>query len=300
MIAMLRDMLKPDGSTRQKGRVRGFFRAFDRTGSLSAALLMAALLPALAISVKVAGFVNSSARTDGLTRRVIEANRRDNHSLEESVAKSQALADALRRDNLFAPAAGKQNPVREVLAIFGDQAWVNNAWHKAGDTIGEARIVSIEPTLVRVQWDGRVDVFAPVGMDVPGDPTRAGGSRRHRAGPDSKRAAGNGRAAMVAVGAGRKRVPGAKTLRGEQAKPPRRAIAGPRPVAGSGKLNKLLKNGVDKVRARQKKELLAKEKSGSKSKDKRKYENKSTSVARKVSQTNRKTPEKAKARAGRK
>ncbi|UCG48413.1 MAG: hypothetical protein JSU94_01305 [Phycisphaerales bacterium] len=299
MIAMLRDMLKPRGSVRREAGVKDFFRAFAGAGSLPAVLLTAALLPALAISVKVAGFVGSSARSEGLTRRVIEASRRDTHALEESMAKSQALADALRRDSLFSPAASKQNPVREVLAIFGDQAWVNDAWRKAGDTIGEAKIISIEPTLVRVQWDGRVEVFAPVGLDAPEGSTGAGGSP-HRAGPDGKRAAGNRRAAMVALGAGRKRIAGGKTLRGQRTNPPERPAGRSGSAKGGDRLDKLLKNGLDKARARQKKELLAKEKSASETKDNRKYAKKSSAVADKVSRRSPKNSEKAKAGAVRK
>jgi len=39
---------------------------------------------------------------------------------------------------------------------------INGKWYKVGDKIGDAKIVAIEPTQVKIEWEGKEKVFAPI------------------------------------------------------------------------------------------------------------------------------------------
>jgi hypothetical protein len=45
---------------------------------------------------------------------------------------------------------------------MGNEALINDKWYKAGDKIGDARIVAVEPTQVKIEWDGSTKYFAPL------------------------------------------------------------------------------------------------------------------------------------------
>jgi hypothetical protein len=93
-------------------------------------------------------------------------------------AETKAVVDGLKKNNLFAPAAQKQNPVNEVIGILGDQALINGQWYKAGDSVADAKILAIEPTKVKVVWNGQEKEFTPMsstGSVGPEGPGRRGG-----------------------------------------------------------------------------------------------------------------------------
>ncbi|NQT02183.1 MAG: hypothetical protein HQ580_09180, partial [Planctomycetes bacterium] len=109
----------------------------------------------------------------------------------------KVLADALKKNNLFAPPPPKQHPVKEVTGIFGDEVIINNKLYKVGDKIGDATIVSIEATQVTIEWDGKKKTFSPMdagGSSPPGGP---GGSRPTARGGPPRPAGGS--AQMVTV-----------------------------------------------------------------------------------------------------
>ena len=72
---------------------------------------------------------------------------------------------------MFAPPPPKNNPVTQVTGILDNEAFINNEWHKEGDMIQDAKILSIEPTQVTIEWDGKKTVLRPLGVDGPsGEP----------------------------------------------------------------------------------------------------------------------------------
>lgn len=83
--------------------------------------------------------------------------------LEKALAQDKEVADALKTKNLIAPPPPETNPVREVTGIMGNEAFINGQWRKVGDKIGEAEILAIEPTFVKVTWKGKESTLAPIG-----------------------------------------------------------------------------------------------------------------------------------------
>ena len=153
---------------------------------LPVALFGVAVLMGVLVLAKVADLFISSARADGLLRRAATQDRTDPNNIEKHVAKAKAIADGLKKKNLFAPPAPRRNPVTAVLGILGNDALINNNWHKEGDKIADAELVAVEPTQVKVKWDGRETVFAPIssaGQDGPGGPGGPGRGPRGEGGP---------------------------------------------------------------------------------------------------------------------
>lgn len=99
----------------------------------------------------------------------------DNSLLEAALAKDKEVAEALQKKNLIAPPPPEQNPVRAVAGILGNEALINGKWHKVGDKVGEAEILAIEPTFVKVTWKGKESRLAPLGSPGGGGGGPPGG-----------------------------------------------------------------------------------------------------------------------------
>jgi hypothetical protein len=82
--------------------------------------------------------------------------------MEKYFVESKAIADELKKKNLFVPPKPKKHPVSQVAGILGDEVLINGKWYKVGDKVGDAKIVAIEPTLVKIEWEGKEKVFAPI------------------------------------------------------------------------------------------------------------------------------------------
>ena len=126
------------------------------------------------ILIKVTGFFAAPARAEDSLKRAVELSKPDPNDMKKYFAKSKAIADELKKNNLFAPPLPKKHPVSSVFGILGDEVLINNKWYKAGDKVGDAKIVAIEPTQVRIEWDGNEKTFIP--FDAKGAPPS--GSRR--------------------------------------------------------------------------------------------------------------------------
>ena len=104
------------------------------------------------------------------------------------MASDKAVAEELKKANLFAPAPPKRNPVQEVFGILGSEALINGQWYKAGDKIQDANIVAVEPTRVVVEWNGQRTTLYPIQAAVAADTHRrwpwgqVGSARRSRDG----------------------------------------------------------------------------------------------------------------------
>jgi len=140
-------------------------------------LLGVSVFLGIMILVKVRGFFVASAWAENVVKRAVAQTKPDANDVEEYLAKSKAIADELKKKNLFAPPTPKQHPVSQVLGILGSEALINGKWYKVGDKVGDAKVVAIEPALVRIEWDGREKTFAPMqaaGSSGPGGPRRGG------------------------------------------------------------------------------------------------------------------------------
>ncbi len=129
---------------------------------VSTALLVISVLSAVLILVKVTGFFVASANAVTVVKNAIEYSEPDAKNVTAHLGKSRKVADALKKSNLFAPPAPKQNPIKMVMGIFGDEALINGKWYKAGDKVADARILAVNPTSVETEWDGKKKTFCPI------------------------------------------------------------------------------------------------------------------------------------------
>ena len=113
------------------------------------------------------------------------------NTIDARLEEAKSVAEALKKNNLFVPPPPKTNPVAEVLGILGDEVLINGKWYKAGDSIGDAKILAVEPTKIRVSWNGQEQDFAPLGSGQAVAP--GGGPPSGPPSPDRGRTAGTAR-----------------------------------------------------------------------------------------------------------
>ncbi len=170
----------------------------DKKELVSVVLLCVSACLAVLILVTVTGFFTASARAERIVTDAVAQNTEDASDIDKYFTEYKMLADALKKNNLFAPPAAKQHPVTEVTGIFGDEVIIRDKLYKVGNKVGDATIVSIEAMQVTIEWDGKKKTFSPMdagGSSPPGGPR--GSIASARGGP--ARPAG-GSAQMVTVG----------------------------------------------------------------------------------------------------
>jgi hypothetical protein len=96
---------------------------------------------------------------------------------QAQITADKSVAANLKKKNLFLPPEPPRNPVTEVAGILGSEALINGRWYKAGAKVGEGKnaalIVAIEPTKVRVRWDGKETEFLPINASGASSATTA-------------------------------------------------------------------------------------------------------------------------------
>ncbi len=142
--------------------------------TLSTALLVAAVVAFILTLIKVTSYLEASARAQNLVKKATAKDEPIPKDPGQAAAASWAVAEQLKKSNLFSPPVPPRHPVTSVLGILGNEALIGDRWYKAGDSIADAKVVAVEPTQVRVQWQGQETVFVP--METEGQPA-AGGSR---------------------------------------------------------------------------------------------------------------------------
>lgn len=168
----------------------------ERKELVSVVLLGVSAVLAIMILVRITGFFTASARAENLVTTAMAHNTTDPDDMDRYFAKYKALADELKKNNLFVPSPPKQHPVKEVLGILGNEVVIGDKLYKVGDMVRDAKIVAIEATKVTIEWDGKEKTFSPI--DAGGTP-QPGGPRGSR---ETARGGGpaGGSAQMVAVG----------------------------------------------------------------------------------------------------
>ena len=139
--------------------------AFGATAVLAGALALA----------KGASFFRGPARAEGAVAQALARHGRDPNDLEPYLAEARETAASLKEKNLFIKKPPRQHPVKQVDGILGSEALIGGKWYKAGDKVQDARIVAVEATQVRIEWDGREKAFAPLQTT---DQLGSGGSPR--------------------------------------------------------------------------------------------------------------------------
>lgn len=146
---------------------------------------VSALLGVL-ILVKVGGLFVASASARTLVEGAVSQGVLSDEEMEEYFVESKKIAEELKKKNSFMPPPPKEHPIKEVPGILGSEAWISGKWYKAGDKVKDAKIVAIEPTQVRVRWEGKEKSFAPIasagvskpGIDAPRRAKKRTGERR--------------------------------------------------------------------------------------------------------------------------
>jgi Na+-transporting methylmalonyl-CoA/oxaloacetate decarboxylase gamma subunit len=140
--------------------------------SIPVVLLGAAVVFTVLILIQVTSFLEASARVQNTIKKAVAQDGPSPDAMRVSAAASQAVAQELKKHNLFSPPQPPRHPVTSVLGILGGEALIGNKWYRAGDMVGDAKIVAVEPTRVRILWQGHEKVFVP--MDVAGQPGTSG------------------------------------------------------------------------------------------------------------------------------
>lgn len=138
-------------------------------------LLAIAVLSGILIMAKAMGLLIASARAERIVKQATAWSKPDPNAVENQVAKSKLIAEDLKENNLFWPTP-KEHPVKAVLGIFGDEAYINGKWYKVGDRIRDAKILAIDAASVTTEWKGKKKVFYPIdagGSPAPGGPMSA-------------------------------------------------------------------------------------------------------------------------------
>jgi hypothetical protein len=162
---------------------------------VSVVLLCLSVALAVSISVKVTGFFTASARAAKIVTDAVAQNTEEANNVDKYFTKYKMLADALKKNNLFAPPPARQHPVTEVSGIFGNEVIIRDKLYKVGDKVGDATIVSIEAKQVTIEWAGKNKTFSP--MDAK-SPFQQGSSRVSARGKPARLTGGS--AQMVSVG----------------------------------------------------------------------------------------------------
>jgi hypothetical protein len=129
-------------------------------------LLGVSVLCGILILVKVASFFMASARAESIVKGAIEQNGTTQKNIEKYLADSATITGELKKNNLFAPPAPRQHPVKEITGILGNQVYINDKWYNVGDTIADAKVVAIGPTSVTIAWEGKEKTFLPIQANV--------------------------------------------------------------------------------------------------------------------------------------
>ena len=135
----------------------------NKTEYLPKIMLGIAAIFAVGILFDIAGLFAGSISSGILVKKAAAQSRPDANETNKYLSQSKLLAEELKKNNLFSPPPPKQNPVGAVSGILGDEALIGGKWYKAGDSIADAKIIAIEPTQIKILWDGKEQCFSPIG-----------------------------------------------------------------------------------------------------------------------------------------
>jgi len=162
----------------------------------SVVLLGVSVVLGLATVSKTAEFFRNPIPTEELLGESAVLSRPDSNDAKAHFEQSKKVAGEIKEKNLFIPKPKKKNPVSGVSGIFGDSAFVNGKWCKVGDKVGDAELIAIEPTYVKIKWDGKERTYAPMmAAESSSKAERPRRRRPSREGRDEFRARGEARRA---------------------------------------------------------------------------------------------------------
>ena len=137
-------------------------RIGHRTRNEWASLILGAVAVLLGVlaCAKVAAFYVARKRVEGIAASA--AKGAEPNDLQKYLEEARKAADALKEKNSFIKQPPRQHPVKQVDGILGAEALISGKWYKVGAKIGDAEILEIGPTEVKIEWDGKEKAFPPM------------------------------------------------------------------------------------------------------------------------------------------
>jgi len=142
----------------------------DKKEFTTVLLLGTAAVLTVAILVNITSFFVASARAGNVVKKAVEQSEPDKDRMDKYFAESRELADKLKKNNLFAPPPPKQQPIKQVFGILGNEVLIEGKWYKLGDMVKDAKIVAIEPSQIKIEWDGKKITLEPILSSSPSPP----------------------------------------------------------------------------------------------------------------------------------
>ena len=176
-----------------------------RMDSVRFALVAVAVLLGAWAAARVAAYLSGPARAEDIVARAIAQNAPDANEMKPYLDKTRETAEVLKKKNLFSKEPPKEHPVKQIDGILGAEVLIGEKWYKTGEKIGEAKVLTIEPTRVTIEWDGKKKVFSPLGGadDTPSAPSAPREMPRRRAAErQGPRPEGQAKIATVAAAEG--------------------------------------------------------------------------------------------------
>ena len=146
-------------------------------------LVLAAVAVLLGASAfgKVAGFYVQRGRMQGVL--TLAHSERDPNGLKQCLGEAKKTADTLKQNNLFIKTPPKEHPVKQVEGILGCEAFIAGKWYKMGDKIADAKIVAINATDVKIEWNGKETSFSPIAAVSASPPAPPAAGPKREVGP---------------------------------------------------------------------------------------------------------------------
>ncbi len=141
-----------------------------KSNGLNLACLAAAAVLAVLVVVRLTGSLVDASQTRQVVARAFTQGGKDPNEAKPSLDIARTTANALKKKNLFVKEQPKEHPIKQVDGILGNEALIQSKWYKAGDKIGEAKILSITATGVVAEWEGKTRTFSPMTAGAPEPP----------------------------------------------------------------------------------------------------------------------------------
>jgi hypothetical protein len=154
---------------------------------ICACLAVTAVLMTLVLVELLSSWAESSQRRLGLAG-AFNQNAKDPNDSKVSIDAAKNAANALKKKNLFAKEPPKEHPIKQVDGILGSEALIQNKWYKAGDKVGDAKILSISATGLEAEWEGKKTTFSPIASasSEPRGPSKPPGPAQAKAADPNK------------------------------------------------------------------------------------------------------------------
>jgi len=134
----------------------------DRKSFFSVALLALAIVLLGGTAMQLIKIVGANYEDTDLTEEALAQIRPDVEKTQEYLQAYKTAAADLTENNMFVPKSDESEAPGDCTAIFGDEARIGNRWYQAGDRVGDARIESIEPTVVTLLFNNERITRKPV------------------------------------------------------------------------------------------------------------------------------------------